>query len=339
MAEKEQRKTVSVWIGTAENPLEVLKASTGFDGMKAGKSKGKLLLQVAITKSQIDAIESIPEINKMITDTVAMVEQKNIPLNTQLTTPNLPQQTVDQIKANLAVYKPWVKPLFVDEAKGDYTQQTNEQGELLFIATFTQTSLGAQIAKGSDVNRLFRVTHYVKNEATGAFNKRIVDENGNATARSIYSGSSVMIRINTLISKHPTMESYGLTTSRLVGIIHVTEGEKSTGAIVVGYDPLAGMDMETEVEHTPAPAVQAAPAVATAPVQQPYGAPVQPVDGTVPPNPYGAPVQPPVVTPPVQPVVTPAVQPVVQPVVTPAVVQQPGVQPIVTPTPENPYGA
>ena len=342
MAEQQtEKKTISVWLGTLDSPLEVIKASTGYDGMKAGRSKGKVYLEVKISQSQVDAVERVPEVAALIVQANATVEGINAPINLQLQTPNLPQSAVDKIKTDLGAFTDWKSPLFVDPDKGDYTPVTNEAGEQMYSMKFTQNSIGLQLggATPKPLDKLFRIQHILKDDVTGTFSKILKDENGFYAAKSIFSGAKIVLRINTLVSKHPTKNNYGLTTSRLVGIIHVAEGAASGGAVEsVGYDPMAGVTVTEEVTVS-APRTDA-PTDGTPPVNPAAGQPAV--------VPYGAPADPnaqPYATPavPVQPAYDPNVVPVApqpgQPgYVPPAVPVQPAyVQPgVVAPT-DNAY--
>lgn len=250
MAEQKQeytRTTIALNIGTVANPVVVTKASTGKAGIKAGKSKGTVYMEVQLTKSQVDEINELPDIKAMTEAKMKELDVANAQLNNQIAQPNLPESVKANLTAQLGVIVDWATPIYDEQ----YQPVTNEAGEPLYTVKLKQQSIQKQLDSGTTLDNIIYVTHYVKDATTGKMQRKI--ENGKPMAYVVKSGAEVIVKVNTKMTKYPNDNKWTLTMNRLVAVYQLVEGEfESSATKAINDDALAGMDFgdDDEVETT-----------------------------------------------------------------------------------------
>jgi hypothetical protein len=226
--------TVGVYVGTSASPLLVTRASTDFEGMKKGDSKGKLFLEVQIKQSQLDAFLNIPEIKDIVETTIEEIEKNNAPIKAKLAqleaSKVLTEPVRKQLEKDLRSWKDFGE-VMLDK---DYNPILLD-GEQTYRLSFGQKSVHAQMTDAKNPKTLSEcifVRHYIKN-ANGAWSQ-LVDADKNPVAKQTFGGGKVFVQINTFIAKAPATGQESLSTSRMVKIFHVEEGTASgSGGVAV----------------------------------------------------------------------------------------------------------
>lgn len=276
--EKQDRKTVDMWIGSTVNPATVL------GGVTAGDegTKGKFWLKLLINQAQKDEIET-----KFASEIANAHAQVDATRATKILEFGGAAAPGAQEKANAAcMYREWCKPVIVNGAI------VPDQ----FEVTVSQSSVNYQLKKNYSFG-VIKVKYY--NIVAGK--AQLVGTPSDPIGVAIPTDSKVAIKCNMQVTASPNNSGFGLGLGRLAQVFVYEWGEGFGG----GEDTLPeGIEMEAgdaaEVElpaHVQAMMAKAPKAKgATSPTGQP-GAPmanpyevntavVQPTAEAETPNPY-----------------------------------------------------
>ena len=279
---KNKTATVKLAIGSIKNPCRVLRASTGYAGIKSGKTKGSLYMEIECNEDVINTVEALPKIKEMVETTKAEIAALNAQIQQRIE--SAPTDDIkDKLKAELWKWVNWYQPSFVDEKNGNYDQRVDDKGRKLYIVKLKQLSLKKQLDAGKSIDEMFYVNHMRLNPTTNAW-ERVVDGNGKAKAIQVFSDSLVAISVRTTITKYPTDNKYTLTMNRLNDVYHVLDAKPSVeeaGDIFDGDDLPEIVDVVEEYKAEEKGNVKTEQAPANPDAASPYAQ-----QQTAPENPY-----------------------------------------------------